>query len=411
MSKELITEFESDPYSLFIFAINSPLTKEKYVPRLNKFFDFVNLKGTIQERCITFVKNAKEEPSWVVGCVIRFLQMNKESVERKEITAATALNYVKTIKLFCEMNDVLLPWKKITKGLIKEKEYGEDRAPTVEEITQLVKYPDRRIKPIVLVMASSGIRGGAWDYLKWKNIIPIKRDNKIVVAKMIIYAGEPDEYYTFITSEAYFSLRDWMDFRQSYGEEITGESWLMRDLWQTTTHKRGSIGVASYPKPLKSTGIKSLIERALKTQGIEKILKKGTNHNTRREWKALHGFRKFFNSILIKSNVNYTVKERLMGHDTGLDNNYFKPNENDILNEYLKAVNELTINEEFRLQQQVVELTEKQDEISLMKLKHEKEMQAMDHKLNTILQVISRNPKLARVKPEVLKKKIGTGGT
>lgn len=38
MNKEL-TEFESDPYSLFIFALNSPSTKEKSVPRLNKFFD------------------------------------------------------------------------------------------------------------------------------------------------------------------------------------------------------------------------------------------------------------------------------------------------------------------------------------------------------------------------------------
>jgi hypothetical protein len=94
-----LTEFESDPYSLFLFAMNSPLTKQKYVPRLNKFFDFINLNGTIQERCKTFVKKFKEEPSWVVGCVIKFLQMNKERVERIEITAATALNYVKTIKL------------------------------------------------------------------------------------------------------------------------------------------------------------------------------------------------------------------------------------------------------------------------------------------------------------------------
>jgi hypothetical protein len=82
MSKELITEFESDPYSLFIFAINSPLTKEKYVPRLNRFFDFINLQGTIQERCKAFVEKSRDEPSWVVGCVIKFLQMNKERVER-----------------------------------------------------------------------------------------------------------------------------------------------------------------------------------------------------------------------------------------------------------------------------------------------------------------------------------------
>jgi hypothetical protein len=59
MSKEL-TEFESDPYSLFIFGINSPLTKEKYVPRLNKFFEFIHLNGTTQEKCSTFVKKANE---------------------------------------------------------------------------------------------------------------------------------------------------------------------------------------------------------------------------------------------------------------------------------------------------------------------------------------------------------------
>jgi hypothetical protein len=112
MSKEL-AEFESDPYSLFIFAINSSLTKQKYIPRLNKFFDFINLSGTTQARCKAFVKKATDEPSCAVTYVIKYLQMIKERVEKKEITAATALNYVKTIKLFCSMNDLTLNWKKI----------------------------------------------------------------------------------------------------------------------------------------------------------------------------------------------------------------------------------------------------------------------------------------------------------
>ena len=33
-------------------------------------------------------------------------------------------------------------------GLPKEKKYAEDRAPTIEEIQKLLKYPDRRIKVI-----------------------------------------------------------------------------------------------------------------------------------------------------------------------------------------------------------------------------------------------------------------------
>ena len=82
MNKEL-TEFESDPYSLFMFAINSSLTEEECDPRLNSFFDFIKLKGTIQEKCIIFPKKSKDEPSWVLGCLIKFLQMNKERIEKR----------------------------------------------------------------------------------------------------------------------------------------------------------------------------------------------------------------------------------------------------------------------------------------------------------------------------------------
>ena len=65
-----------------------------------------------------------------------------------------------------------------------------------------------RIKPVVLVMMSSGIRIAAWHYLKWKHIIPIERDGSVIAAKIIVYAGEPEQYYSFITGEAYNALKD-----------------------------------------------------------------------------------------------------------------------------------------------------------------------------------------------------------
>jgi hypothetical protein len=61
-------------------------------------------------------------------------------------------------------------------------------------------------------MCSSDIRLGAWDYLKWKHVIPRTNDKgEIVAAKLIVYAEEYDEYFSFITPEAYFALKEWMD--------------------------------------------------------------------------------------------------------------------------------------------------------------------------------------------------------
>jgi hypothetical protein len=117
--------------------------------------------------------------------------------------------------MFCEVTDIVIPWKKITRGLPKGRMYADDRAPTLEEIHKIIEYPDRRMKPIVYTMASSGIRVGAWDHLKWNHISPIvSGDGKLVAAKINVYAGEDDEYITFITSEAYLSLQSWDDVSQ-----------------------------------------------------------------------------------------------------------------------------------------------------------------------------------------------------
>ena len=73
-------------------------------------------------------------------------------------------------------------------------------------------------------------------------------------------------------------------FPEGYGEKVTGESWVMRDLWRTTNMAYGArLGLASYPKRLKSSGVKRLLERALWEQGLRHSLPQGIR---RHEWKA-----------------------------------------------------------------------------------------------------------------------------
>lgn len=236
--------------------MKSPATREKYVPRLARFFEFLGIEGNLEEQCRDFAQRGRTDSKWAFGAVVKYLQHHLQRVERKEITAATLRNHVKTIKLFCEMADIQVPWKRIAKGLPRGRKYAPDRAPTIHEMQKTAEYPDRRIRAIIYTMASSGIRLGAWDYLRWGDVESIFKGRKLLAAKLTVYAGEEDQYYTFITPEAYPALADWMRYREQSGEAISRDSWLVRDLWDVAKPK--GAGFVSVPKRLKSTGVKRL---------------------------------------------------------------------------------------------------------------------------------------------------------
>ncbi len=425
--------FENSPLSLFLYALKSSESKRQYPARLKKFFDFIQIettpeienkedfKNALNEQSLIFLKNAKNNESWVLASILSFMEYLKNKQQKGQITAGTIKNYYRSIKLFCEMNDLNIRWKKITVGLPKARNSSNDRATTIEEIKKLLEYPDRRLKAIVSVMMSSGIRLGAWDYLKWSNVIPLYDSEKnVIAAKLIVYCGEPEEYFTFITAEAYSLLKEWINFRKSYGEKIDTETWLMRDIWQTTNINYGAKwGLATVPRRLESVAIKRIIDRALRIQGIRTNLNNGQK---RHEFKAVHGFRKFF-----KTRTEQIMKpihvELLMGHSTGISDSYYRPKEKEILDDYLKTTDSLTINSDnLTLKKQVLKLEEenkngeyviqgklheKDEQIKHISEKHEQDIknikEEMDRQFLQIMKLVQQNPVLAQVKPEILK--------
>lgn len=130
--------------------------------RLIKFLDFLGYQGTKEEKARAFAAQARADPAYVFNSLLKFFQSKREQIDRKDIAIGTVRNYVKSIKLFCDMADVHVPWAKIARGLPRAKRFADDRAPTLQEIRRIGEYLDRRIKPVIYMMASTGIRVGAW---------------------------------------------------------------------------------------------------------------------------------------------------------------------------------------------------------------------------------------------------------
>jgi len=237
-------------------------------------------------------------------------------------------------------------------------------------------------------MLSAGLRVGSWEHLKWKHVIPKTRDNNIVAAKIILKNTKLNrEYFSFITPEAYNALKDWMDFRALHGEQITGESWLVRNNWEELDRSHHTFGMAKFPKLLNASSIRNIINDAWRVQGVRDFLDNGEK---RHEFKSTHCFRKFFETKCQKSKMNHNNIKLLMDHSIGESQNYHRPTEQELVDDYLSAVDLLTINEENRLKIKVQKLEGESNEIAILKKQLFEKEQMNYEKLDAKLDFMQR---------------------
>jgi integrase len=265
---------KGESFELFSAAIRSPATRDPYERKLLGFLKRVNLSPD------AFVQFAKDNPSAAEKKIISLLSQDRLKIERGEITAGSVNNWLKAIRLFLEMNDVVMNWKKIRRMLPTIRRYALDRVPTLEELRQILDAADIRGKALTLVLVSSGIREGAIPsllvshYSKLRipvvvsesgdsrntvgyNSNNINRGQHLVVGRLITYAGEPESYTAFISPEACIALDKYLDFRREHGEQISESSPLFRDKFdpvealdngeQNNNNNSSSSNVCSFP--------------------------------------------------------------------------------------------------------------------------------------------------------------------
>ena len=142
-------------------GVEAPATRDLYSHRMKAFLGFAGLTDG------QFVKlsAAKAEEK-----ILRYIQHLKGRVSKGEIAASTIRPSVSPIRAFSVMNRQRLDWAYILKTVPHSKRFASDRAPTVEEIRLLLNHAPLRMKAAVLMLASGGLRIGAFDYLKVQDV-------------------------------------------------------------------------------------------------------------------------------------------------------------------------------------------------------------------------------------------------
>ena len=321
---------------LFLKSCRSQQTRNNYEVSFQKYIDFVG--GDNNLFCNNNVRQIEDK-------IIEFILSMRD--EGKSYSAIS--NYLHPIKAFYKINDIVLNVYKISKFMPEQIKVNRDRAYTHEEIGKMLAVADERMKVVILLMASSGIRIGSIPSIKMRNI----QKNKLTV-----YESTNEEYYTFITPECKKAIDFYLDFRSRYGEKIEDNSHLIREQFDI----RDEFAIRN-PKQV----IHKTIQWNLRVLAIKCGIRKNADRNTRQQVMMSHGFRKFFSTQLVNSHINPEIREMLLGHKIGLASAYYRPTQQEMLNEYMKAVNLLTISEENRQKIKIELLENEKNEITRMR--------------------------------------------
>jgi Phage integrase family len=314
-------------YFNFINSLNAEHTKERYAYCLEQFLIYCKLD------LHSFLKLQQHQ---ITNLITKYLVEKKVSKQYRNLIFAV-------LKHACEMNDIILNWKKIKKFTTTSKKTGneiagKDRGYFHEEIQKILEFSDQQIKTCFLILASTGIRYEALPSLKYGDLERVQD-----LYRVTAYSDDQDDkYVTFTTPEAAKEIDAYLEFRKRRGENITNDSYVIVKKFSSNEKSQ----------PYKGYSLRSVLQDNIENTGVRQL---GSKFK-RKEVPLLHGFRKFFTAQLVKSGVTTELRWKLEGH--GLLKNdpaYVRTTEEDLLKEYYKAVLLLTISNEERLKFKLAE--------------------------------------------------------
>ena len=332
---------EENLYSNFINSLKSERTKINYNYALKQYMAFHRF-----DKYSHLLSNSEER---IKEYVIFLNKNNASSTKFKLLFAA--------LKNFYNMNDIEnIKWYKLRRFQGEESPKFEDRCYTHEEIKTLLDAANMKMKAVILLMASSGMRIGALPSLSIGDLKRIGDLYRISVYKGLRGKGQ---YYTFCTPECAKAIDTYISFRERCGEKITETSPLFRKDFDIEIHEHARNRV----QPLAEKTLQGVLDSLRIRVGLSMVER--TKYQ-QKSVKLSHGFRKFFVTQLVNAHLDSVIIKKLSGHSVGtvdLTLLYSKQTEEEMLQEYEKAIDALTISPANRLQRKVEMLTVEKSKI------------------------------------------------
>ena len=390
---------QNDPFQLFIDSIKNDETKRKYQKVLNRFLklipnqiyqDIIEISPEDREvntLSTCFVKLAQKDPKHAQNIISAYIKEDKKLVESAQLNPNTLPNHVKPIRALLDANSVPIHWKSLHK-LYPRPKNTEDRAYTREELQRMIEASsDITDKLIIQLFSSGGFRLQAWEFFTWEDVVFFKNeDGSFKGAGLLVYRGDPESYWTFITPEACRTLDHYREVWKS-------------QIGRYPLPKEPLIRTVKFPviRRLNSSGIRKRILKIAKKIGLRPPL---PPNKKRHDVPLDHGFRKYFNTMLRRAKVNYLDKEDMMGHSVGLEKHYERYQEEDFerFPEYQKAISFLTISEEERARDENVRLRKEKSELARGIIVLKSKQSRTEDKVERLLRAMSEiDPKYAEI--------------
>jgi integrase len=274
----------------------------------------------------------------------------KYNKDRKgKLSVNSIPSVVSGVRSFCEYYEKAVHWHRYMKKL-PEKLRNNLRSYRREEIQELLSFADVRLKTAILLMVSSGVRVAGLAELKVRDLMRVPKEETnigVEIGIIRIYDSSAKyRYVSFTTPECLKAVDTYLNYRKHHGENLTEDSPLIRNQFSPLRNSQ-----TNRAKHMTAEGIRVQMKYLMVAAHLPMELLQPD-----------HSFRKFFNTMAKNAGIDHMYKEMFMGHSIKLDHTYYDievpESRKRLIEEYKKAIDLLTISDEFRLSKEVLGLKE-----------------------------------------------------